>query len=363
MSRLRIAVVGVGHLGKEHARILAGMDQVELVGVADVNLEQARAVAKSCGTQAFADYWPLLNLVDAACIVVPTVHHRPVAADFLRRGISLLVEKPLAPTSSEALALVQLAENNQCVLQVGHIERFNPAFEELKRRPIQPKIIRAQRVGPFTGRSTDIGVVLDLMVHDLDLILDLVQAPASSVEAVGLSMFGTHEDYANARIHFANGCIAEVTASRTSAAAQRVMEIWGPEGRAEVDFAQRRVTLLQPSQHVRTHGLDPAKLDPVTRARLRDELFTRHLEMTAIDGQSRDQLTAELVHFTECVHAGATPRCSGRDAMRTITLAEQILDSLRRHRWDGEESGPTGPLHLPSPKGLLFPHRVGQEAA
>src|SRR5688500_12952694 len=162
--RLRMAVVGVGHLGKEHARILAGLPDVELVGVADANAAQAQAVAQRLGTQPFREFWPLLDLVDAACIVTPTALHAEIASEFLRRAIPLLVEKPLAATLTEAEVLVHLAERHGALLQVGHIERFNPAFEELQRRPLQPKWIRAQRLGPFSGRSTDIGVVLDLMI-------------------------------------------------------------------------------------------------------------------------------------------------------------------------------------------------------
>ena len=169
-QRLRLAVIGVGHLGKEHARILASLPEVDLVGVADANFEQAQVVAQRLGTQPFRDFWPLVNLVDAACIVTPTSLHAGIAVEFLRRGIPLLVEKPLAGSLTDADVLVNLAERHHALLQVGHIERFNPAFEALQRQPMQPKWIRAQRIGPFTGRSTDIGVVLDLMIHDIDLI-------------------------------------------------------------------------------------------------------------------------------------------------------------------------------------------------
>ena len=363
MTRLRMAVIGVGHLGKEHARILAGLPEVELVGVADTNQEQAQAVAKRLGTQAFSEYWPLLNLVDAASIVVPTSLHEPVAAEFLRRGIPVLVEKPLAPTALEAEKLADLAEKNGALLQVGHIERFNPAFEEVKRRNLQPKFIRAERLAPFTGRSFDIGVVLDLMIHDLDLILALVEAPVVSVDALGVSVFGAHEDMANARLHFANGCVAEITASRVHPTPYRQMHLWGAEGYAGLDFAQRRVTLMQPSAAVRAHGLDPSKLDPASRALLKDELFGRHLETYAIDGKSQDQLTCELEEFVDCVQTGASPRAGGAAGRDAVALAEQILASLRNHAWMGNAPGPAGPCNVPEPVGMLFPPRVEQEVA
>ncbi len=358
-----MAVIGVGHLGKEHARILAGLPDVELVGVADVNDEQAQAVARRCGCQAYCDFWPLLNLIDAACIVVPTSQHRAVAGEFLGRGLPVLVEKPLAPTVAEAQQLTELAEKNGALLQVGHIERFNPAFEDLQRRPMQPKFIRCERLGPFSGRSTDIGVVLDLMIHDLDLLLALVPSPVRWVEALGMSVFGGQEDIAHARLHFANGCVAEVTASRAHAAPSRRMQIWSPEGFAEVDFAGRRLTLLQPAEHVRRHGLDPAQLDPAARARLRDELIGRHLELFEQDGQSQDQLTCELKHFVHCVQTGANPRVGGADACAALVLAERVLRSLQTHPWEGRAGGLKGPHQMPAPLGSLFPSLSQNEAA
>src|SRR4051812_17264073 len=167
MARLRMAVIGVGHLGKEHARIVAGLPDVELVGVVDTNADQARAVAQRVGTQAYSDWRPLLGRIDAATVAAPTRFHAALATDLLDQRIPVLVEKPLAATLEEAEALVDLSQRQQTILQVGHIERFNPAFEELAKRQLQPKFVTCERLGPFSGRSTDTGVVLDLMIHDL----------------------------------------------------------------------------------------------------------------------------------------------------------------------------------------------------
>jgi predicted dehydrogenase len=363
MKRLRMAVVGVGHLGKEHARILAGLPEVELVGVADVNHDQGQAVARRLDTQAFNDYWPLLNLVDAASIAVPTSLHVTVAREFLRRGIPVLVEKPLALDLAGADELTALARQTGALLQVGHIERFNPAFEELQRHAMRPLLVRAERVGPFSGRSGDVGVVLDLMIHDLDLLLALVRSPVLTVAAAGVSVFGGHEDVATARLEFANGCAAEVMASRASAAPSRVMQVWGAEGYAEVDFAQRRLTLVQPSDEVRRRGLDPARLDPASRARLREELFGRHLETRVIDGKAQDQLTAELQHFVSCVRSGSVPRVTGADARDAVALAGTILHQIRTHIWDAPASVLRGPHQLPTPHGLLFQREAEAEVA
>jgi predicted dehydrogenase len=360
MPRLRLAVIGVGHLGKEHARILAGLPEVELVGVADANVDQARAVAGRCGTRPYADYWPLLNLVDAAVVVVPTTHHHAIAADFLRRGIPLLVEKPLAATLAEADALVDLARAHHTLLQVGHIERFNPAFEDLSARPLQPKYVACQRLGPFTGRSTDIGVVLDLMIHDLDLLLALVRSPVRAVEALGVTLFGGHEDVANARLTFANGCVADVTASRASPAPQRRMHLWAPEGYVALDFARRHLTLVQPSAPLRGRTLNVARLDP---ARFKEELFGRHLKVLELDRREGDQLTRELQDFVHCVRTGTRPRVSGEDGRDAIALATRILESIQMHAWNGNAGGPAGPLDLPAPLGPLFPPHRDQAAA
>jgi predicted dehydrogenase len=362
MARLRLAVIGVGHLGKEHARILAGMPEVDLVGVADVNPEQAQAVARRLGIQSYTDSWPLLNLVDAATIAVPTTFHFAVAAEFLRRGIPLLVEKPLAAGLQEAELLVELAGKHGALLQVGHIERFNGAFEELSRRPLQPKYVSCERLGPYTGRSTDIGVVLDLMIHDLDLLLALVRSPVRTVEAVGVSLFGGQEDVANARLHFANGCIADVTASRASPTPSRRMHVWAPEGYARADFRQRRLLLAQPAEHLRRSGPE-GRASTAARARLAGEPGGGCFEFLELDCDQGDQLTGELRHFVECVQSGASPRVNGVHGREALALAERVLQSLRAHRWEGEPTGPAGPLHVPAPVGPLFKTGRGDVAA
>jgi predicted dehydrogenase len=363
MARLRMAVVGVGHLGQSHARILSGLPDVELVGVVDVNLDQAQAVARRHGTQAYPHYWPLLNLIDAACIVVPTSAHHPVALDFLRRGIHLLVEKPLAPTLEQAESLVDEARAHGAVLQVGHVERFNPAFEELARRPLQPKFIESERLGPFTGRSMDIGVVLDLMIHDLDLILALARSPMRSVEAVGVRVFGEHEDVANARIVLANGCVANVTASRVSGTPRRCMRVWAPEGYAGIDFARRRITFVQPSAQLRRQALKGRPLDAAAMALVKDQLFGHHLQMLSLERAEGDQLTRELQDFVHCAQSGVRPRVSGEDGRDALALASRVLDSLRAHVWEGVPGGPAGPAQLPAPLGHLFESENDEAAA
>lgn len=364
MMRLRMAVIGVGHLGQHHARILAGLPDVDLVGVVDASPEQARTVAERLGTTAFDQFEPLLTQVDAVSVVTPTVYHHEVAAAFLKHQIPVLVEKPVCRTVAEANDLIDLADRAGVPLQVGHIERFNPAFEELLKRPIRPRFIEAERHGPFTGRSVDIGAVLDLMIHDLDLLLALVGSPVKAVSAVGAAIFGGHEDMVNARLEFENGCVAHITASRITKLPKRRLRIWASEGYAGIDFVSRKLTLVQQSEEVRRFGLRVDRMDAAAKARLKDEIFGRYLQVLNLDGDRKgDQLTAELKHFVDCVRTGRKPRVTGEDGRDALELAERVLASVRSHSWDGQTDGPVGPVSMPKPAGWLFQPIQRSEAA
>jgi predicted dehydrogenase len=352
---MRLAVIGVGHLGQHHARILSGLPDVDLVGVVDANPLQARDVAARLGTTAYDRFEPLLNRVDAVTVVTPTLFHHHVASAFLKASVPVLVEKPVCRTLAEANDLIDLAEQAGVPLQVGHIERFNPAFEELARRPIRPKFVEAERHGPFTGRSTDIGAVLDLMIHDLDLLLALIGGPVRQVSAVGVAVFGGHEDMVNARLEFENGCIAHVTASRISQRPKRRLRIWAPEGYAGIDFVCRKLTLVQPGEEVRRHGIRVDRMDAAARARIKEELFGRYLDVLHLDGDRKhDQLTSELRHFVDCVRLGRRPRVPGEDGRDALELAERVLQAVREHQWEGTPEGPIGPGQFPRPSGWLF---------
>lgn len=361
MTRLRVGVVGVGHLGKEHARILASLPGVELVGVADTNFDQAQTVARRCNTRAFPDHRLLLSVVDAATIAVPTCLHRNVAVDFLHKRIAILVEKPLASNLAQAEELVALSRSCNTMLQVGHIERFNPALLDLEKRRLRPKFVEGERLANFSGRSLDIGVVLDLMIHDLDVLLALVRSPVRSVEAVGVSLFGGHEDIANARLTFENGCVANLTASRASVKPLRKMRVFSPEGYVSLDFFKRHATIIQPSERVRREGFDLKKLDLSMIGLLKEKLFGQYLEIREFDMKEGDQLTRELEHFVDCVRTGTTPKVTGEDGRNAIELAERILHKINTHQWEGNADGPVGPQHIPAPLGPLF--TSGQEEA
>ena len=360
MARLRIGVVGVGHLGKEHARILSGLPEVELVGVVDTSPAQAQAIAEKCQTKAFTDYRELVPLVQAAVIVVPTAYHHEVATAYLRAGVPVLVEKPFAPTVAQADEVLNLARQRGLVVQVGHIERFNPAFEELQRRPLVPKYIRAERNSGFSGRSTDVGVVMDMMIHDLDLVLALVKSPVARVEALGVAVLNGNEDIAHATVHFANGAVASLSANRVSAEPSRRMQVMGPEGFAVVDFAKKSVTLTQRAEHLRSGKIDSRTADAATLTSLRTELYTRHLETQTLDRSGGDQLTAELRDFIRAVTTGSAPRVDGVAGRDAVALAQQIVSALNAHCWDARH---VGPRQLPAPSGVLFANESSQQAA
>jgi predicted dehydrogenase len=348
-SLLRVGVVGVGHLGQHHARVLAATPGVALVGVADARPEQARAVADRVGTRAVDDYRELIDAVDAVSVAVPTALHLEVAGAFLGRGIATMVEKPLAPSLAEAEALVALARDRSAVLQVGHIERFNPALSALEGLALRPKFIAAERLSTYTFRSTDIGAVLDLMIHDIDLVLALVDSPVRSVSAVGVSVFGGHEDIANARVEFEDGCVADLTASRASYQSTRKMRLYGPEGYASLDFANRRATLIRPSDPLRRGEVDLPGLDLTDPAAVKERVFGTLLRVDQVQAEGRELLALELEDFVQAARGLARPRVSGDDALRAIRLADQVLRSLNSHTWEGVADGPTGPHQIPPP--------------
>ncbi|MEM7385143.1 MAG: Gfo/Idh/MocA family oxidoreductase, partial [Verrucomicrobiota bacterium] len=236
MGDLKIGVVGVGAIGRNHARVLSEIENAELVGVFDADAEAASAIAEAHGTEACPSLEALAEKVDAVTVATPTQTHLEVGRFFLERGKQVLVEKPLAASLDEARLLVEAAQKNGCVLQVGHIERFNPVLRELEKDLSNPRFIEAHRLSPFPNRSMDIGVVLDVMIHDLEIILHLVPSTIESVDAVGVSVLTNREDIANARLRFANGCVANITASRVSPEKLRKIRIFQENRYLSLDY-------------------------------------------------------------------------------------------------------------------------------
>ncbi len=340
MTRLRAAVVGVGHLGQHHARILAAMPEIELTAVVDPRVEQAQTIAARCGATPVGDYRTIVDAVDLVVVAVPTVLHREVAGAFLERGIATLIEKPIAPTAAQAEQLVRLARASGAVLQVGHIERFNPALAALDDHPIRPRYVSAERMSMYTFRSTDVGVVLDLMIHDIDLVLSMIPAAVRSTASVGVSLFGEHEDVANARIEFEDGSVANLSASRASYTAQRKMRIWGAEGYASLDLAAREATIVRPSEQFSRGRIDLEGVDLTNPAAVKEYLFGKVLGVDRRKGDSREPLAIELEDCVRAARGLSRPKVGGDDALRAVRVAEQILSGLESHRWETDPVAP-----------------------
>ena len=311
---LRLGVVGAGHFGRYHAQKMAALDGARLVAVADIDADRAAAVADPLGADAVADHRGLIGRVDAVSVAVPAAAHYAVVKDFLDAGIHVLVEKPFTETVATAEELTALAEAKGLVLQVGLIERFSDAFRTVAPRVTRPVYIESVRISPFSERGTDVSVVLDLMIHDIDIVLALVDAPVAEVDAVGAPVFSASEDIANARLKFANGCIANVTASRVSHKTERTLRIFQPDVYIKVDHGERSVRVAR-----RKDGDAPLTgPDGVALETLRFE--------------QGDALQREIESFAEAVRTGGVPAVTGGDGVRSLEIAQRIAASIAENR-------------------------------
>lgn len=331
MTPVRLAVVGVGHLGKEHARIAASIDGASLAAVADVDGERARAVAEKYGAPWFKGHRDVLGLVDAAIIAVPTIHHGAIARDFLSRRIPCLVEKPLAKTIAEAEELVALAHENRTTLAVGHVERFNPAVQALSGKIADPRFIECHRLAPFSFRSTDLDVVMDLMIHDIDIILHFTGSEVARVDATGVSVLGRSEDIANARIVFENGCVANVTASRVSDKEMRKIRFFSKDQYVSLDYQARHAVMYRPGPALK--GKDPATLNIDPPKTLLDRIKFMTSGILSRDEfkfpTGTEPLRLEDEAFVRAVANGTAPAVSGDHGLRAMRAADRILRAIR----------------------------------
>ncbi|MBZ4202441.1 MAG: Gfo/Idh/MocA family oxidoreductase [Methylovulum sp.] len=310
MKKLRCAVIGTGYLGKFHAQKYAALPECELVAVVDINAEAAHEVAQQHHALALTDYHALIadQAVDAVSIVVPTTLHHQVAKDFLNAGIHVLVEKPITVTVAEADELIAIAKLKHCVLQVGHLERFNPAILALDHDE-KPLFIESHRLSPFNPRANDVSVVLDLMIHDIDIILALVDSTIERIDASGTAVLTQGTDIANARLQFKNGCVANVTASRISLKQERKMRLFRPSAYISVDFQNRILTKHRTGSKEMFPGIPEIEREESSFA-------------------SGDALLAEITDFIQCIHTGKTPLVSGEAGRQALETAIRITDLL-----------------------------------
>ncbi len=310
MQKIRAAVVGVGYLGRFHAQKYAQIEGCELVGVVDAREEARNKVAQELATRPLADYRELLGHVDAVSVVTQTPAHFAIARDFLEAGTHVLVEKPITETAAEARELIDLARARKRVLQVGHLERFNAAILAAEPYLTAPRFIECHRLAPYKERGTDVNVVLDLMIHDIDIVETIVGAPIASIDAIGTTVFSDEIDIANARIRFENGCVANATASRVSLKTERKMRIFEDDAYISLDLQQKILTVIR------------KRAAPITPGQL----------PVSIEEQSLDQgdaLKAEIESFLECVRTGRPPVVGGEAGLRALETAMRISEQVR----------------------------------
>ncbi len=301
---VKTGVVGIGAIGRNHARVYAELPAADLVAVYDANHEQARAVAEEFGTEAVASLEELAERVDAASVATPTVTHREVATALLSARKHVLVEKPISDSVDDAKAMIDLAAEMGCVLQVGHIERFNPVMSRLEAALDSPKFIECHRLSPFPRRSLDIGVVLDLMIHDLEIVLHLVNSPIASVDAVGIPVLTRREDIANARLRFENGCVANITASRISPERMRKIRVFQNNAYLSLDYQDQSGWI---------HRRDGMEI-------VREE----------VQVEKDEPLKCELAAFVECAAKGEQPKVGGLQGAAALDVALEITRMIER---------------------------------
>ena len=300
---IRVAVIGAGKLGSRHAEVYSKMPGIELVGVCDIHSEKANEAAKRCKTRAFTDHRELLSLAEAASIVVPSHKHHQISKEFLEHGVHLLIEKPITTKLEDADELLALAAEKQCLIQVGHIERFNSAIRTIKGIIKNPRFIECHRLGPYDPRMADVGVTLDLMIHDIDIVLDLVKSPIKHIDSVGACILSKTEDIANARVRFENNAVCNLTASRVT-----------PD-------VQRRIRIFQDNAYI---SLDYVKQEA--------QIYTKqngHIDHKEIDITKADSLKEELTDFIDCVRSNKRPLVSGEEGREALAVALEVSRQIR----------------------------------
>lgn len=312
MKRLRLAVVGAGHMGRLHAgkvaRLAASGEPLELAGVADLLVERAEELARPLGARVARDFRELIPEADAAIVAVPTVSHHPVVLELLKAGLDVLVEKPIAATRAEASSLVEAARAGERVLQVGHLEWFNAALRAMQGQVQRPRFVEAHRLGPFPGRATDVDVVRDLMIHDLDIVQRLVGEEPERIDAIGVPVLSSEVDIANARLHFPGGCVANFTASRVSPTPMRKLRLFSRDGYFSVDFLERKAVVFR-----RTRSGPDAE---------------PRIEMEPLEIDRDDALERQLRSFVEAVRTRRVADDAPETALRALDTALRVVEAM-----------------------------------
>jgi predicted dehydrogenase len=346
VSQLRIAVIGAGHLGRIHSKLLNSVDGAQLAGISDP-VESARGNAANLfAVPTFSDYRELIPNIDAAVVASPTDTHAKIVRELLKAGKHVFVEKPLTIDRAEASQLAALASSKRLTLQVGHVERFNPAFTALDNLCVDVKYVEAVRASRFPGRCLDVGVVMDLMIHDLDLVLSMTDAPIKTISASGMSVITEHEDLAEARLEFDCGLVANLKASRISPSATRCMQLFGSNGFADVDFGAPSLSVIRPCESIvnRSFHLFDETENPLGYAAT---LFSERLKCETVKLEPRNAILDELHDFVISIQTGIAPTVDGVSGARAVDVAQRILESIEERAWYANpKSGEIGPHAL-----------------
>ncbi len=331
-NRLRAAVVGVGHMGKHHARIYSELPETELVAVVDKNRAQAEKLATRYGCKACTEVSEIVSQVEVASIAVPTVVHAEVAKPLVQARIPILIEKPLAPDAATARQILGWAKKHDAVIQVGHSERFNPVVQAMKRMEITPKFIETERISPFTFRSADVGVVFDMMIHDIDIVLHMVREREYELQAVGVNVLGHCEDIANARVQFANGSVVNMTASRLALKTHRRIRVFSPDAYLSMDYQKRTGIAIK-----KDANLDLLKM---ARERNYEDLsqmqnvdFGSLVNVEPLVIEDSEPLKVEIESFLNAARNRDSSGVSVEDGAAAVILAERIVDSIKACGW------------------------------
>ena len=345
MTKLRTAVIGAGRMGQLHSRIYSRMDQVELVAVVDSDKAKAKAVTDEYGGQPYEHPEQIVELVDAVTVAVPTEFHAKVAEPFLVRGIGLLVEKPIASTLADAKQMLKLARENRCTLQVGYSERFNPVVQAMHRLEFTPRFMDAQRISPYTFRSTDVGVVLDMMIHDIDIILSLANSTVKDLQAIGVNVLGEHEDIANVRLTFASGCVANLMASRLALKTDRKIRVFSEQAYLSLDYLKKTGIMISKTANMDMVQLIRQQQNSQGQMDMANADWSDMVNIENLDIDEREPLHLEQEAFVKAVAEGSRPQVSAEDAIAAMELAERIVQTISEHQWEGVSSAAISAEH------------------
>lgn len=334
MEKIRTAVVGAGKMGGYHSRVYDMLENSELVAVVDVDKSKAEAIAEKYGCSVYTDPSDLIGKVDAVTVSAPTIYHLEVAKVLIENGISVLIEKPLAATVEQGQEIVDLAKKHGVVVAVGHSERCNPVVQAMKRLDIEPKFIESNRVSPYPFRSTDIGVVLDVMIHDIDIILSLAQSKVKSVDAAGVNVIGDHEDICNARIRFENGCMANITASRLALKTERKIRVFSKQAYLSLDYFKKEGIAIKAKGNINV-------VEQIRKYQGQEDFdftsfnWTELLNVEPLDIDDKEPLRVEQESFLDAVAKKSDrPEVTAEEGLAAMKCAKMILESIAENKWE-----------------------------